>query len=329
MPLPMLSKTWQFDVNRVIPAQGSAIATHRLILRTIKDRLKAFTMSPWVVRYSCDSVAAGAAGDGVDRWDSDTDLVWAVPGVAHSWIVLRQAGFGHNVELLISCEQTSAFGSILTLYVSPNNNFTGGSTVLRPTATDEIDVVSNNHWIGNSGSALQFVIHMMMSVDGQCTRVFIYQNNIVVAFWLIDKPQNPVTGWNNSVVGHGRGSSSITEWPTYANLSKIAAASAPTSGRGVSTMRLNLTSEGYGSAYDVVGIKQTVVNDLSAEAPMMPIGLASDTASNRGRHGSLFDLWWGLQGFASGDTYPNDATRQFAQHGDLISPWNGSAIVTA
>jgi hypothetical protein len=57
---------------------------------------------------------------------------------------------------------------------------------------------------------------------------------------------------------------------------------------------------------------------------MMQLGMVSVTAAHRGRHGTFFDLWAGLDNLADGDTYPNDASNQFVQIGPLIYPWNGS-----
>ena len=44
----------------------------------------------------------------------------------------------------------------------------------------------------------------------------------------------------------------------------------------------------------------------------------------RGRHGEIADLWYGHITAANGDTYPNDATRQFAQFSDVVETWNGT-----
>jgi hypothetical protein len=65
-------------------------------------------------------------------------------------------------------------------------------------------------------------------------------------------------------------------------------------------------------------------NDFDSSWPFFPIGIASTQASHRGRHGTLYDIWWGSSATASADTYPADGSRQFAQLGNIILPWDGS-----
>lgn len=73
-------------------------------------------------------------------------------------------------------------------------------------------------------------------------------------------------------------------------------------------------------------------NDLTDEWELLSIGLVGEMTggyqatgpSGRGRFGRLFDLWYGSTRRQTGDTYPNDNTRQFAQFGALVVPWNGT-----
>lgn len=320
MPVPSLAKTWQFNVNQAFVALGSALADNRRILRLhIKDALVGMALLPWTVRYSCDSVTAGTAGDAVDRWDSDADLVWANAGSAHSWIVLRQTGVGATFELLISLENSSASGNTLTLVVSPSAAFTGGTTTARPTATDEDVRLSSATWGGVASSDQNAKVHVMVSTDGQCSRVIVCTAGFAQTFWLFDKAQNPVTGWTAPSVAIALGASGSTVL-TYANLNTTASAG----GRGVSNMTMFLSGEAANSS--LIGVLQAFVNDLDSGHNMGPIGLLSATTSNRGRHGSLFDLWWGPQVVADGDTY---GTKTFVQFGDVIFPWDGSTPLLA
>ena len=59
------------------------------------------------------------------------------------------------------------------------------------------------------------------------------------------------------------------------------------------------------------------------------MGIVSTTAGSRGRLGTVFDLWYGSKAIGQGDTYPNDTSRQFAQFGHFVFPWNGSIPVTS
>lgn len=146
----------------------------------------------------------------------------------------------------------------------------------------------------------------------------ICETGVVTGFWLFDKPANVVTGWSNPCVALVLGVNAVTEQLTVANLITNASAR----GRGTATMNLYLTSEARGSAQ--LGQVFTIANAFSGEFPIFPLGLASETVSHVGRHGTLQDIWFGLSSLANGDTYPNDTTRQLLQAGELVLPWNGA-----
>lgn len=326
MALPTPDKTWQFNVNQVLADQGTLLASARRMMRTIKNSMVGFGSSPWTVRYSCNSSVAGSAGDGVDRWTADTDLVWSA--TTRSWIVLRQTGIATNYEICIDLNFSSA--QTCTVMCSPSAGFTGGTTSARPTATDEYQInVNSNGWGVNSGNTSNLsALHVMQSSDGQVTYVIVMQDNVAQAFWIMARPKNPVSGWSNPSVSMVFVASPNSGTPTEAfmHTQHFAPANAYARGRGPSSvMSIFFTSEGHITQLlcnSLSGLNAP--NDLSGEYPMFPVGFASRTTAHRGRHGQLFDLWLGLEITNHGDTYPNDTSRQFVQIGDLIFPWNGS-----
>lgn len=320
MALPTLTKTWQFNVNNAISALGSALADNRRLLRSIKNAMVGFGTNPWQVRYSCDSSTAGTAGDGVDRWAADANLVWATAGTAHSWIVLRQTGIATNFEILISCESSAPNGQIATIAVSFSAGFTGGSTTARPTATDEQVMLSAANWSGNNtDQATRWSV--MQSTDGQCTRVIICVAGSVTAYWLFEKPANPTTGWSNPSV-----SFVVQATPTTIAL----CASGATLGKmrnGSTTGNVVLLCEGNRSfVIPDDTVYGNIANEIDSSWPMVPIAFESYTVGVRGRHGTLQDMWFGSTSISTGDTYPNDSSNQFVQFGNLILPWNGGGV---
>jgi len=323
MTLPSVTKTYQYNVGQAITAQGTALATNRRILRTIKNTLIGFGTLPWAVRYSCDSVTAGTAGDVTDRWAADSNLVWASSGSAHSWMVLRQTGIATNFELCLSCENASASGSNMTIVVSPTAAFTGGSTTARPTATDEIALISNSAWGAVGSSDANAKIQVMQSTDGQVTRVIVHVGGVARTYWAFTKPATNISGWTNPAVSLALGSAS-SNVITYTNLSSTANGK----GRvGSTTVSFYMTGEGFNGS--MLGQNLNFAGDISGNYPIAPIGYASLTTSNRDRYGTASDLWWGADTVAEGTTYPNDATRLFAQFGVLIFPWDASVVVTS
>lgn len=335
MALPVPDKTWQFNVNQAMPDQGTTLASSRRLMRTIKNSLVGFGSNPWTVRYSSNGSVAGSAGDGVDRWTADTDLVWAAGN--RSWMVLRQTGIATNFELCIDLNFAAGYNA--TMVVSPAAGFTGGTIGARPTATDEFTINSTaNGWGTNGGTTGNAgALHVMQSTDGQVTYVVFTCDNRAQAFWMLARPKNPATGWSNPSVslidmitpssGTAVDSMLLTRYfGTNATLFR---------GRGTTTMNIFLTSEGTTNGANngaLLAESASVLNspnDFSGEYPMFPIGFASKTTGNRGRHGQIFDMWLGLDITNIGDTYPNDTSRQFVQFGDLIFPWNGSVPLTA
>lgn len=335
MSLPTLAKTWQFSLRNAVTAQGTVLATGRRLMRSIKNALKGFGTNPWVVQYSCDSSTAGSAGDLVDRWTTDANLTWANPGSAHSWIVLRQTGIATNFEICIALNSASSIPSSISLVVSPSAGFTGGTTTARPTATDEVVVISQTGWGASAATDSNYVFDVMQSTDGQCTRMMIHEGGIsAVGIWMFEKPKNPTPGWTNPSVFLAFGSFG-TGQIQYNNLSNSNTTTTCLRARvaGVN-YSLQMTGEGMNSGQTGLWGQTTAgqqPNDIDSSFTMMPIGITGTAVGVRGRHGTLFDVWWGSGGVNAADTYPNDATRQFAQFGSgtttgsIIFPWDGGA----
>lgn len=100
----------------------------------------------WTVRYSCDGVTAGTAGDGVDRWGAaytPANIVRGAAAAARSWIVMRSptlatgsanGGVPMTVEVLISFGDSAVDYNAVIAY--SKTGFTGGTATVNPSATD-------------------------------------------------------------------------------------------------------------------------------------------------------------------------------------------------
>lgn len=318
MSLPALSKTWQYSVNNTITATGTYSDTCRNAIYSIKNALVSFGTLPWSVISSSDGEGNSGASD---LWASSANIIGNSAGSNHSWIRLRQTGIASNFELLLDC--TSSTLSTGTLVISPGAGFvTGGTATDRPTATDEIVLIAGTTWIMSPDSFDQNIItNIMQSTDGQCTRIIACCQNVVTTFWMFDKPNSPVTGWTKPSVSYAN--ATTTDVTVVANLSS---ASFLLRGFGSTAFNITLCSEATINSPLITALTST--NDFDSTLPLFTLGIASTTASHRGRHGSIFDLWYTLSSPAtSGDTMPNDATRTFVVFGDVVFPWNGSAPV--
>lgn len=326
--LPTLAKTWQFSINQKVDAQGSIAATEKRLIRTIKNLMKGFGTNPWTCSGSSNSSTAGM--DGVDRWTTDADITKAAAASPHSWIVLRQTGIATNYEF---CFDALASAGSATIVVSPSAGFTGGTTSARPTATDEIILISNTTWFSVLDTIHQ--IHAMQSTDGQCTRIQVWRGGVQQClFWLFDKPQNPVSGWTNPSLSLALATGAASAAGGYASDYANIRSSKNIKGRGSATFGMVMTGEWHGILQSTTTLLAeslavgVVPNQFDGYWDFYSVGVASDDVSHRGRHASIFDLWLGEIGMNDGDTFPSNAsTKQFINLGRIILPWVGDSTI--
>jgi hypothetical protein len=315
MALPTLEKTWQFNVNQAV-AGGSWSGSVQEALYLLKQSLITFPLKPWVVWGSCDGAGNYGNNDGIDRWASRANCVWGNTG--------QQPEAG-SLAIVFECWWGNFTGSVdmLRVYLLPTGVATNGSATTIPTAADAIAFVNYTWGVpGSGGGTWVGKLHAMQSTDGLCTRVVLcYSGNVRFAV-VLDKPKNPISTWSSQFVC-GWYPYSTTATPTYA---QMCAASSQCFGY-VNSQAVNFccTSEGWGTA--ATGQTQTYPDDDTAEYPMSPMHLVSDTLGGRGLKGQLYDIWWGSTAVPTGGTYPGDGSNQFATFGNIILPWNGTAPV--
>jgi len=320
MALPIKEKTWLYSVNQTVGAVSSVPPDNQDYLFKLKQSLIGFATSPWTVWGSSDGTSFDAGG-GTDYWVTSSNLVWATG--SHSWIVLTQAGIGANAALLIDLNTSSNYRFTLKFSAT---GFSGGSLTAAPTAADAITLKFNSDH-GGSNVGWTGKLHVWQSSDGECTRWALMRDGTLRAIAIFDKPKDPIAAWLNPFIGgfvatyNGSGYASYGTWNDNANLrSRISPVTAQ--------MYMYLTCEGWVSGAG--GQNFTVADEDTGEWPMMPIALASVTAAHRGaRKGAIYDLWWGPTALVNGDTFPDDASKQFVIFDDMIFPWNGSVPLLA
>ena len=325
---PTLDLTWQESVTSVA-AQGTALACSQVLLLTIVNALLGFASSPPQVRGSSNSTAASllavsATGPGTNNWTSSTNLVWAIAGTAHSWIVLRQAGWGNGTypEIMISCVNGTT--GLLTVRASPSAGFTGGSTTADPTATDSVPLLVNGSF-GVTGSNQAYVASVWQDTTGKCTRIGIGVGAAAATSGYIawETAKNPVSGWSNPVFFGAVGTNSSSNQLTSNNfLHNIGPWQTVINGN---LLDLFWTGESYGGG-TLVTTGLLAPNDLSSSYPAAPIGLfvtpggSGSSLFDRGRHGMIYDLWWGTSSVTNASPYAGAAAHAFVQFGECIFP---------
>ncbi len=324
MALPTLSKTWQIVPSLQVGNSVSYALDCGDHFIKLKDTLIGFALNPWTVVSSCAKVGGSTWTAGaVDYWQASNEILWVTstnPNVSanRSWIVLKQTALGSNFQLLIDClGQTGS--SRNNIYISPSAGFTGGTTLLRPTATDEVRYMDNDFarngnpfsgaWIGR--------LHVWMTTDGECTRISLYRGNAQYSFWSIEKPRNPYTGWSQPWVFCLSGSENISGRSVY-GVQNTGSWYMSEFGTAI------VTAEGAISGSSGTNFQAPDEVLPGAQKAIYPQGLASQTVGWRGaRKGQFFDQWW-FTGLSDMDTVPDDASRQFVVIGDMLQPWDGS-----
>jgi hypothetical protein len=279
------------------------------------------------VDYSCDAVAAGVPGDGVDRWDTYTDLVWNSVAGAGSWMVLKNTSGvdGSALYWLINCENAGSDSTTLDMWVS-KLGFTGGTTAARPTALDESNMLPSTFW-GSNGTPIRF--HVLMSTDGRATRVFTNYQTTQQGAWLIETMLDAATNveYDLFTSAYANASGNPGAVNLFTQTPRVIARK--TGGPSIYGV---LTGEGSRYASNVQAAvpagDRILWNDMAGMNQLSAVGasgtIASGSPLTRGHIGSLVDLWWGSDFIPSGRTFPNDYSRQIATMGPLVIPWNGT-----
>lgn len=312
MALPTLEKTWQHNVNQSTATSSNFLTDMQALMYKIKASLVGFGSTPWTVVSSSDGTSAGAA----DYWLAAANCVWNYSGNAHSWIVLQQSGLS-NFQACIDLNFSSGNPNYLSLFVSFAAGFTGGSTTARPTATDEISILSAAQWIDISNTPVDTVLHAMQSTTGENTRLYVCtQSNVRFSMFFEKLADSGLA--NSTQVAYRRGMLAFSEmYNTAYWVGK----------KGATTIYGYTGSEYYYNTF-VVNANSGSASDISSAYPMTPVSVHCETATARGRLGRVVDMWVGSPTFALAATYPaTPDNKQFIQIGQIISPWNGSTPV--
>lgn len=177
---PPLERTYYSDVDYSLADVSTSTLMFKSLIWAIKAAFKNTILmangvpasSAWTVEYSCDSVTAGTAGDGVDRWTNTFDgtkIVRANGAVAHSWIVLKSpAGLGPYYL----CIQWNGSVDYQCNFIFSKVAFTGGTTTARPTSTAEI--ATNQITLFDSGNtaAAAAKLHKTVLSDGEIVLIW-------------------------------------------------------------------------------------------------------------------------------------------------------------
>lgn len=332
---PSFDKSWNFNVNQALPAQGSTVACNQNLLYQWVNAMTSFSPG-WQVRGSSNGVSfsllpLGAAGPGTG-WTGPASVVFTGSSSSPvSWVVLRNTALGSgNPEFLITAYGPFN-GSSINCYLSPSAGFTGGgiTPTTLPTATDMVTPSSGGITgtsYGTANNNVAYAMHAMMSTDGQCTRIWTFQGGNFGTLWMFDKIKNPVSGWATPWVFNTQ-FNSVSSNANWHN-----AGATYGGGPSNSTLQFFWTGEGTSNTGALLTTIYNAANDLNSKYPMLPIGIAANQAGTGatpyfGRHGMFFDLWWGCPVLPMGQLYAGASPHAFVQITEVIFPWSGAAAM--
>lgn len=326
MALPTVTKTYVYNVNNADTGAVTVDATYKNMWYAWKSALVG---GGWTVRSSSNASSASAS----DLWTSPAAIIGPPgAGLAHSWIVLR-----HPVCAWDICLDFNTVGPLLyrgQVAVSRGGYATTGLvTTSRPTTllSDEQVLLNNSStdWcFGNNNPP--YVWHYVRSTDGDVQRFMLYVADQAVFAMFFDVPQDYIPGWNTSgtpgavmcLTAVGGVVSNCISTVTYTGTPYVTRMG---SGAGAA-IGLYMSGDSYNGNLLCNGL--AIPNDVTGEYPFVSINYVSTTAPYRGKVASPYDLWFGVSNLVAGTTYPADTSRQFAQFGSLIIPWNGTVPVT-
>ena len=329
MAVPVKIKTWQYATNLNPGFNGTDLADIGQLFVMVKNAMCSFDSNPWNVQGSSDAVTAGM--DDVDRLVDYTDVVRS--GGAHSWIVLQQNAVA-DVQWLFDFVVGDA--RYINIWVSFAAGFTGGDTSNRPTAADEIQLSNSSFEFitgftsGGMGTSMR--AHVMMSDDGQCTRIIGCHGNAARSLMIMETPLGAPVGWTDPAFTACAGfiqsppnePLDINYWQNTANLLKAVGP--------ITVMPMNMCFRGFATSGTSNGIfvghtPWVAANEASGEMPISSIGIAhTTTVGQRGRHGYIADLWTTALSAQTGNNYPGDGSKDFAIFGNFVFPWDGGDI---
>lgn len=315
-------QTWQEDNNRVPSDQTTVALQCKSMLWWMKAFLKGeiggASVGLWTCTGSSDSATAGI--DGVDRWTASFDgtkIVRANGAVAHSWIVLYNAGLG--AYLLIDWNTASDHQALF--YIS-KTAFTGGSITAAPTSSTSWSYTSQQFTNSSITAAHMFGL---LAEDGDFHLKFGQDASGQFTFGL------SVFALAETKTGDAHNLWSMCQYTVsgvWMRASLNVLTSTVVKGRNkdntVSVTASMLAPVLAGSTYAQADIGTTDATDgLYTD---FPIYFQVDTTSHKSRRGRLRDVMWAPESAAVGAVEPTSGPPyESVIVGDTFHPYSASA----
>lgn len=307
-------KTWL--VKELFIDSGGSLTNNKLSILGIKNLM---VEAGWSVVSSSNATIA----DSNDNWNSVSDITWATGN--HSWVVLKNTAIASNFQICI--DLATSLSAYLWCFVSYNSGFSGGTISSRPTASDEIDIITSaNVWDAQYSSLTYKKITYLYSSDLKCNRIHLsFGGSTIgsnsVSFIMFDVPKDAPSWWDTPFIACFGGDNRRITYTNYNTTTTT-----PLFGI-IDGQKINLAigSWGAGKAYGntVIGMRP----DYGGSYSLSPMVLISNTSSRPGMLGVIVDMWWVSAGLPEGTYIPTIAgPRSLFVIGNAAHATNGNNI---
>ncbi len=349
-----LSKTYYTRQDVQLDDTSTAALMEKSLLYAIKALLKGEKTgttgtagappagSLWTCYYSCDSVAAGSADDGVDRWGGGTfdgtKIVRGTAAAVRSWFVLKSpaalTALGVSFYLIIAYDGASDSQFSLTLCKAAP---TGGTTTARPTSTDEVSL----------GTALQMgdttagVVHRcgyVVDANGNFWMSFRKASaGIAYSLFAVTVLSGSIAGdlfpvvmvYNQLTTGRGAGSAESSAgngyWAGNGFVTGTQSGGAVTRSSANTVGPASNGGSGLQFVSNAAFYSAATVNNSNSLVDVMPITLNFVGTGCNGPKGRIPDWWAGNAAKTVGSLVPASGNSEHVNVGHLWLPNGGVA----
>ncbi len=332
--LPVVAKTYSARGNVPHVNNATALGVAQSALWQLKEHMKntlaggtlfgtRHANSVWTVMGSSNSTVA--AMDAVDRWTTFANLIWAANGTAHSWIVLRNTTLGYEVCLDCNPASSTNMGFAVAEIATP---FTGGTTLTRPTATNEFCMgntgtgpTSTFTWLGDAATGNFNWTHYITADDGQfyflCSRTGLGQFS---TFMAVQKTVGAGGGDTRNVFAMGQGLSTGRGAPSWGTIGAAAAGCTGRLQNGAANTLGGIQASGHFGATAWPG--GTGIDSVTGNYLAFPNHVSSLSAAQPSYRGYFPDQY-AVATAPVGGAIPSAAAQERIIAGDFIVPFPG------
>ncbi len=342
-PPVVTKRSWRFALNEFYSHDATTVGgtedaydSKKRVMLFIINSLIGLGANSWTVVASVGAISGyNASGN---NWTSIAELRWVTSTTARPWIQLRNTALG--IDIVIDLNGIAGLrGARCDIYAANNTvgaPFAGGGINSRPSTADEIlclnatNSTGFGHWgVGAAGAgARDFVVHVMHSDDGLGSRVLIQFNHQLRGLWTIDALDDSPAGVTNPWAVSFKSGDGTDTPDTGLEANYLDDAVMQVADQGHERQTVFMVTEGADSTESLATSELGLhLNSYDETVAFSDVGIASTSGNIIGYWGTVADSWMGPRGDGVGNTGRLYGSREWAQFGDRIFPWDGVSPV--